>query len=246
MKKKNWKLAGILFGCLLVIAAVVLGSIKLYRVKRARESGILLAFDDYNPDNWRKYFEFFEEKGVHVTFFVSLEEPTDFCHEALERGHDVGFHTIGHVRVTELSEEELFKRVIDPIETFRKDGIELTSFAYPYGDHNDELDAKLLNYYKVVRGAYFYDLHGKADLRHGYVDAFPIDNHYLGDDAEFQKQVDAILKELSDNVGAVACLYSHTIDGGDWCVTKEHLEYLIEKADELGLKFYTFRELQEN
>lgn len=246
MDKKKWKMLGIVAGVLLLIAAVVLGSIKLYRVKKARESGILLAFDDSAEENWRQHFDFFDKYNVHVTFFMAVDEPTEFCHEALERGHDIGFHSIGHVDVTKLSPEELKQRVIDPIELFRKEGIELTSFAYPYGNHTDALDEELLKYYKVVRGAYFYDLESKAVLRHGYIDAFPIDNHYLGDDAEFQKQIDEILEELSENVGAVACLYSHTIDGGDWCVTEEHLEYLFKKAKELGLKFYTFRELQEN
>lgn len=243
-EKKKW-IAAILV-MVIVLAGVILGSIKLYRVNKARESGILLAFDDSAIDNWRQHFDFFEKHHVHVTFFVAMDEPTEFCHEALERGHDIGFHSIGHVDCTTLSSEELRQRVIDPIELFKKDGIELTSFAYPYGMHTEELDEELLKYYKVVRGAYFYELHSKADLRHGFIEAYPIDNHYLGDDAEFQKQIDAILKELSENVGAVACLYSHTIDGGDWCVTQEHLEYLFQRAEELGLKFYTFRELQED
>ena len=245
VKNKKWKIAGILLGCLLLIIAVILGSIKLYRVKKARESGILLAFDDYNPENWSRYFDFFEQQGVSVTFFVSLEAPTDFCFEAMERGHDIGFHTVSHKNVLELSEEEVQQQVIDPIERFRQSGIELSSFAYPYGGHNDATDEKLLAYYKVIRGAYFYEVHSKADLRKGYVDAFPIDNHYLADDDEFRKQMDAILKELSENVGAVSCLYTHGIGGEEWGITEEHLQYLIERAKELGLQFYTFRELQE-
>ena len=244
MKKGKLRIVVFILGILLLLAAVVLGSIKLYRVKRARESGILLAFDDYQEENWRQHFDFFEKNGVKVTFFVSLSEPTEFCHEAISRGHDIGFHTDGHVDVTSLDAAELQKRVIDPIELFAKDGISLTSFAYPYGSHTGELDQKLLEHYKVVRGAYFYELHSKADLRHGYIDAFPIDNYYLADDAAYQQRIDEILEELSKNVGAVACLYSHAIDGGDWCVTEEHLEYLFRRAKELGLKFYTFRELQ--
>lgn len=245
MDKKK-RVAVIILFSVMLITAIVLGSIKLYRVKRTRESGILLAFDDASMDNWRQHFEFFEKYNVHVTFFLSIDgKPNDFCFEAMERGHDIGFHTTDHSDVTKLSKEEIQKKVIDPIENFRKEGIELTSFAYPYGSHTSELDEELLKYYKIVRGAYYYDLHSKADLRHGFIDAFPIDNHYLAKDEDYKARIDEILKELSDNVGAVACLYSHSIDGGDWCVTEEHLEYLFQKADELGLKFYTFRELQE-
>ncbi len=159
----NKQKIGILVGLLVII---VLGSMKLYPVQKAKEmeteieeetdkeiveekekeSGILLAFDDYSPDNWRQYFDLFEEYGVHVTFFIAWDEPTDFCFEALEKGHDIGFHSIGHTDVTAMSEEELQRCVIDPIEVFRKKGIELTSFAYPYGYRTDELDDKLLQY----------------------------------------------------------------------------------------------------
>lgn len=246
MNKKKLQKIGWIVGILVLLSVILLGSIKLFRVKKARESGILLAFDDYAEQNWRDHFDFFEKHNVHVTFFVCLDEPTAFCEEALKRGHDIGFHTSGHVDVTELTEEELQRRVIDPIETFRQGGIELTSFAYPYGNHNDELDQKLLEHFKVVRGAYLYEVHGKADLFHGYIDAFPIDNYYLADDKQYQQKIDAILKELSENVGAVTCLYSHAIDGGDWCITEAHLEYLFQRAEELGLRFYTFRELQKD
>lgn len=246
MKRRGIKIAVAAALVLFLLAAVVLGSIKLYRVKEARQSGILLAFDDYSPENWSQHFDLFEKYGVHVTFFIAWDQPTDFCHEAIKRGHDIGFHSIGHVDVTSLSEEEIMEYVIEPIETFRKDGIELTSFAYPFGSRSAELDEKLLKYYKIVRGAYYDEIYSKADLRHGFVDAFPIDNINLRDDKVFQAKIDQLLNELSNNIGAVYCLYSHTIEAGDWCVTAEHLEYLFQKADELGLKFYTYRELQKD
>lgn len=244
--KKQKKTLLVMCGILFLAAACTLGGIKLYRVKQARQSGILLAFDDYNPENWESYFDLFDEYGVKVTYFVTCSEPTDFCYEAIERGHEIGFHTAGHFRVTEVSPEEIQKGVIDPIETFREKGIELTTFAYPYGSYTAELNDLLLEHYKVLRGAYYYQLNSKAVLRHGFVEAFPLDNIYYDTDEAYEEAVTRILTELSDNVGAVASVYSHAIDGGDWCVTKDRLIFLFEKADELGLQFYTFQELQKD
>ena len=72
MRGKKKKAIWILAGIVVIALAVTLGSIKLYRVKQARQSGILLAFDDYNPDNWSAYLDFFEEQHVPVTFFVKI------------------------------------------------------------------------------------------------------------------------------------------------------------------------------
>jgi peptidoglycan/xylan/chitin deacetylase (PgdA/CDA1 family) len=242
--KKQGKLLLIIGCAVIVIAAAVLGGYKMYRVHEVKKCGILLAFDDYNEQNWRDHFDLFEKYNVPVTFFVTLDEPNEFCHDAIKKGHEIGCHTIGHMKVTEMTDEEIQEKVIDPIEIFGKDGIEITSFAYPYGARTEELDELLLQHYKTVRGAYFYELHNKADLRHGFVDAYPLDNYYFESDEEFQKSIDAILDELCENEGAVTCMYSHAIDGGDWCVTEDHLEYLFQKAHERGLEFYTFQQWQ--
>ncbi len=243
MKKRN-KLLLIIACVIVVIAGAALGGYKMYRVHEVKKCGILLAFDDYNEQNWIDHFELFEKYDVPVTFFVTLGEPTEFCFDAIKRGHEIGYHTIDHSKVTELTDEEIREKAIDPIETFKEAGIELTSFAYPYGARTEELDELLLEHYKTVRGAYFYELHNKADLRHGFVDAYPLDNTYFETDEEFQESIDAILEELCANEGAVTCMYSHAIDGGAWCVREDRLEYLFQKAHEMGLEFYTFQEWQ--
>lgn len=244
--KSQKKALLILLGILFLLTVIILGGIKLYRVKQARQSGILLAFDDYNVENWSSYFDLFDQYGVKVTFFVNCTEPTDFCYEAIERGHEIGFHTTSHFKVAESTPEEIQTGVIDPIETFREKGIELTTFAYPYGVYNEETNELLLQHYNVLRGAYYYDLHSKADLRHGFVDSYSLDNINHASDEEFEASITRILTELSDNVGAVASLYSHAISDGDWCVYEDRLVFLFEKANELGLKFYTFQELQKD
>ena len=99
------------------------------------QSGILLAFDDYDTDSWEAAFDLFDEYGVKATFFVNAFGPGDFCAQAKERGHEIGFHTIGHMDLTLLEEEHIIEQAIAPIESFREQGYELTAFAYPYGKY---------------------------------------------------------------------------------------------------------------
>lgn len=230
--------------CCLAIVAIV-GVIGYQWKKERNRSGILLAFDDYSPDNWESYFDLFDKYGVKVSFFINAEEPTDFCANAVARGHEIGFHGAEHVRMTEISEEEIIEYAIEPIEVFRQQGYELTSFAYPYGEYTDELNALLLQHYNVVRGAYFYALNPKENLQKGFVESMSIDNVNYESDQHFQETVDMVLSDACRNKGTVVSIYSHAIDGGNWCVAPDRLEYIFQKAEELGLEFYTFKNLQK-
>lgn len=226
---------------------IVLGGIKLYRVHKARQCGIVLAFDDYSVNNWEEHFDLFDKYNVKVTFFVNAYEPTEFCFNAIERGHEIAYHTAAHVNMREITEDEVYQQAIAPIEVFREQGIELTTFAYPYGAYNEELNELLLQHYNILRGAYFYQLAGKHEMRHGFVESLSIDNANYSSEEEFRDRIDFVLEELSNNEAAVVGLYSHAIsDGGEWCVSEERLEYIFQRAQEMGIQFYTYKELQKD
>ena len=231
-----------------LVLAVVLGGVKLYRVYKARQCGIVLAFDDYSG-TWENYFDLFDKYNVKVTFFVNAYEPTEFCFNAIEHGHEIAYHTAAHVNLTEVTEDEIYQQAIEPIEVFREQGIELTTFAYPYGAYNEKLNELLLQHYNILRGAYYYQLAGKHQMRNGFVESLSIDNINYNSEEEFRNRIDSVLEDLSNNVGAVVGLYSHAITqdfGGAWCVTEERLEYIIQRAQEMGIQFYTYKELQKD
>lgn len=232
-------------GILLAAAAVVLGGIKLYRIHQRDQSGILLAFDDYAAQNWEEYFDLFDEYGVKVTFFINASEPTDFCYRAMERGHEIAFHTVGHVDLTEASEEDVYQQAIAPLEVFREKGIEMTSFAYPYGKYNEELNKRLLEHYTVLRGAYQTEINNKHALRGGFVESQSLDNVSFESEEQYEQYITDVLNSVSAGKGNVISFYSHGIsEGGDWCVGPDRLWFLFEKAKELGLQFYTFEYLE--
>lgn len=244
MKKFNWKKKRIVIGAVLaVLLGICAGGVLYYR-SLLNQSGILLSFDDYNAENWESHFDLLEEYDARVTFFINAYAPTEFCRKAVDRGHEIGFHTAEHAIVTELSEEELYEQAIAPIEEFRKEGFELTSFAYPKGEYNEETNEILLQHYKTLRGAYRHDLHQKITFRNNFVESKPIDNIKYESDEEFEKEITALLTQAKENKRAIVSLYSHAIEGGDWCIKEKRLEFLLKTAKEMGLKFYTYKDLQ--
>ena len=129
-------------------------------------------------------------------------------------------------------------------EVFRDGGIELSTFAYPKGSRNEELDEKLLGHYKVLRGAYFLQITDKHQFKEGYVESLSLDNGNYSSQEQYEAQIDDILANLKAGKGRVVSLYSHAIGAGDWSITEDRLLYLLRKAKEMGLQFYTFQELQ--
>lgn len=220
-------------------------SVAVWKEQQRNQKGILLAFDDYNPNSWSEHFDLFEKYGVRVTFFVNLEEPDEFCAEAVKRGHEIGYHTKGHAKLTEVSKEEFYEETIAPIENFRSQGYDLTSFAYPYGLYEDWMNEELLQHYKTLRGAYHFMGYYKEALQGGFMEAYPLDNLYFESDEDFREKVGELLDVLAGcDDGTVASVYSHAISGGDWCISADRLEILFQEAQERDLVFYTFQELQ--
>ncbi len=241
LMKKAAKLLLVLVG---IIVTAIVGLEVYFRLPQDDPSGILLGFDDYYEENWEQHFDLFEEYDVKATFFVNLGAPTDFCRKAIERGHEIGFHTMEHVDLTQASEAELLEQAIVPIEEFKEAGIELTSFAYPYGAYTEETNQKLLKHYNIVRGAWYYELRSKEDLKSGFVEAKPIDNISYQSELQFRWVVCKMLYEAKLNEGTVVPIYSHGIESGDYCITPERLEYILKLAKKLKLEFYTYNELQ--
>lgn len=240
MKKK------ILFGSILLalLVAAVSGGYIHYLTQQRKQCGILLAFDDYSAQNWEEHFDLFDKYNVKVTFFLNASEPTEFCYKAKERGHEIAYHTMSHAKMTEISGEEVYEQAIAPIKRFREEGFDLTTFAYPYGMHNDILDDFLLKHYKVLRGAYALQINDKDKLKAGFVESLSIDNINYDSQEEFEERITKILTELKAGDARAVSLYSHAIEGGNWCVSEEKLEFLFKTAKEMGLEFYTFQELQ--
>lgn len=246
-KLRSHKLLTCMVLLLMLSVAGALGGYKLYRVHYCNQRALLIGFDDYNAVYWEPYFDLFDQYGAKVTFFINAADPTDFCYNAIERGHEIGYHGEGHLDMTSLTDEEFYEEAIEPIQEFRDAGIELTTFAYPYGYHNDETDALLQQYYTTLRGAYEFDVKYKFQLSDGFIDSYSLDNIHFESDEAFQEKVTYLLDLLLEQPdGTAASVFSHAIGDGKWCIRAERLEFLLQEAQKRDIRMCTFREIEDN
>lgn len=227
---------------LLVVLGVVAIIVKKYMDEKS-QSGVLLAFDDYAIEDWEEHFDLFDEYDAKVTFFITASEPSEFCAKAVERGHQIGFHTVGHIDLKEVPLEVAYDQAVAPLEKFREQGYEITAFAYPFGSRSHDLNMMLFEHYDVLRGAYYHELRTKDSVKNSFIDSKSIDNINYTSDEEFKNIIMAEMIEARDNPGTVVSYYSHAISDVEWGITEERLQFVLETAQNLGLKFYTYEDL---
>jgi len=208
-------------------------------------AGVLLTFDDNYVETWKKYFDLFDSYNAKATFFVQGEY-FSFCLAALERGHDIGFHTMNHLDLRNVSRDVFIRETLTPVESFRKAGIPLYSFAYPYGFYNSWMHEELLKQYSVLRGyGVTFRLYDKTKIQSGFISSKAIDNTLFEKDEDFRSAVDIMLRTVKFIGGdLVLPLTSHDISNtAAWGIKPERLEYLLQTANDLQLVFYTYKDL---
>lgn len=212
------------------------------------ESGILLGFDDDYYAAWEAAFPLFDRYGARVTFFVQGNPP--FCLAAAARGHGIGFHTATHPDLRRLDRETWHKETLLEARPLREAGVPIAAFAYPFGFSEAWMDEELRKTYPVLRGFGVRDLVYRRDgeeLRRGVIGSKSIDNTVLPDDDDFFRTIDVLFERASSERGSVIPLTTHTIDDrAQWGIRPGRLEYVLRRAVELGLCFYTYADIGGN
>lgn len=204
--------------------------------------GLLLAFDDNYMTAWEGYFDMLDRYDAKATFFV-MGEAEDFCLRALGRGHDIGFHTINHPNLTKLSREEFYLETISGASSFRRAGIPLSSFAYPFGLSDPWMHEALAETFAVRRGfGTSFKLYIPENVKAGYIEAMSIDNIVFGEDADFEAAVTVMLRAFKfAGRGMILPLATHDIsDEAQWGIKPGRLEFLLDSARALKLRFYRY------
>jgi len=205
--------------------------------------GIVFSFDDRTYEQWEKQLDLFSKYNTKVTFFVTDDSVTNFMLKAQDRGHEIGYHTITHPHLSELSKEEFYKETISCIGLFKDAGIELTSFAYPFGDFQPWMHDELLKYYKILRGFDSFIHYTLDEMKSGFVISASIDAINHQQEEIFQKNINDMLQSAVDS-RKIINLTTHEISDYEWGITPERLEYFLKKCREYGLTFYTYKDLQ--
>ncbi len=206
------------------------------------DSGILLSFDDDYTAAWERNFDLFDRYGARVTFFVQ-GKPVNFARRALDRGHDVGYHTRNHLNLPQVSRVLFNQETVSDLGVFRSAGVPLRSFAFPYGLSAPWMRDELLHSFSILRGyGVTFRIYSEDAVKGGYVAAKALDNLLYKSDAEFEAVITLMLRTVKF-AGGVLPLCTHDIaDSVDWGIKPNRLEFLLKTARDLRLKFYCYRD----
>ncbi|HEY5951858.1 MAG TPA: polysaccharide deacetylase family protein [Kofleriaceae bacterium] len=123
--------------------------------------GLALAFDDNQPTAWLLARDLLLAHHARVTFFVTRwKYLTDAEHDEIRLlaadGHDLQPHSVDHLHANDYVAEHgvdgyLADEVLPSFEPLAAEGYPPTTYAYPFGDRSDALDAAILEHVAHVR-----------------------------------------------------------------------------------------------
>jgi peptidoglycan/xylan/chitin deacetylase (PgdA/CDA1 family) len=212
---------------------------------REDKTGLLLALDDNYMDVWTQYLALFDRYGARITFFIQ-GYANAFCKLALQRGHDVGYHSINHLNLSKVSHEVFVEETTSDIGNWRDAGIPLLSFAYPFGLSESWMHEELLKHFKILRGyGVTFRVYDRATIQQGYISSRAIDNILFKTDADFESMITLMFRTLKFlGRERILPLTTHTIAPDvDWGITPSRLEYVLKTAHDLRLVFYRYSDV---
>ncbi|MBV8758523.1 MAG: polysaccharide deacetylase family protein [Deltaproteobacteria bacterium] len=123
--------------------------------------GLAFAFDDTSITEWLSIRDLLQAHRAKVTFFISKWQtltPDDLRGIATlaADGHDIEPHSVNHVHAVDYVSQHgvadyVQQEVVPSIEAVNNAGYHATSYAYPFGEHDDAIDAAVLQVIGRVR-----------------------------------------------------------------------------------------------
>jgi peptidoglycan/xylan/chitin deacetylase (PgdA/CDA1 family) len=214
------------------------------------EAGILLSFDDYYSV-WNEYLYLFDNYNVSITFFVFgyYGERKAFCKTAQNKGHEIGNHTTDHkdLKTIPKNDKEQFDyQTIGLFDGYKTGGIDVTSFAYPYGSFEDWMHEELLKHYHILRGydKYFHVYNKEKLRRGGYIASKSIDFNKYKDSEVFRADIKKMCVVIKFIGNGIIPLTTHIISSTDtgWAIRPNDLEFLLKTGNEFKLRWYRYND----
>jgi peptidoglycan-N-acetylglucosamine deacetylase len=218
--------------------------------------GVVISFDDAYVDEWFEADKVLKKYDWKATFCVcridSIGSPQlKKLHQLQDEGHEIAGHGYHHYNAVKFVKhngiDEYIKQEIDPMMvSMKKNGFNVTSFAYPYGERSDVLDKALAPKFKVIRGRDFEDKKPEKEgcyFRNSkFLYAFDIDNSHI------HFSIPYLLELLDDaqkqNKILILCSHRPVKDlTGNYQTKIETLEFLCKYMKLNDLKFYKLSDL---
>jgi peptidoglycan-N-acetylglucosamine deacetylase len=240
-----------IFVFLLLCTSVLNSGCEKYVKQGQLEGGVVLTFDDNYVDDWYAQLPLLDSFGAKATFYVSsyhrLSREQRIKLKILQQhGNEIAFHSTHHLDMVEFLRTKTLKQLMkeevkDGLDSMAKDGFYPKTFAFPYGKHNDLIDAALLSVFRSIRV-----LNGTKDYTESvcknkgktFFRGLGID-----DDSKPNRVIAEMLTNARNHNNAVV-LVGHRINSRlKPNISTKKLRFILQKAKDLELKFYTIEEL---
>ncbi len=211
---------------------------------------IALSFDDRYVDNWYNYLPLLDSLDIKATFYISGYHTLTVAQKQKLRvieshGNEIAYHTTNHTNLlkdyTRNGIQSVLKSEIQPdLLLMKADGFDVVNFAYPYGQHDTNLDNILLTYFKSVRAVCNTKNYSKAIVnRTGASQVFY--SPRIDSKSNIKEEEIRGLLQIAKDRHTCVMLYTHAINSPDnnFQISLERLKNLSIMAKELNLEFVT-------
>jgi len=128
--------------------------------RAAPDKGVILTFDDGYNDQYTDAFRLLQQYGMKGVFYIIANKPDNDgeyanwaqIKEMAEAGMEIGSHTVNHLNLAGLGDQQLEQELIDSRNIIsEKIGRPVISLCYPSGKYNDGVAQKASLYYLFAR-----------------------------------------------------------------------------------------------
>lgn len=164
MPSKSANMKYLLIGSILALL-ILLSILSLAFVINSRSGDIdriaviSLSSDDGKLSDFTRVFPILKEYGINITVFVTVDSLGAKNRMNLSQitqlhssGWEIGSHTMNHLDLTKVNSTTLVHEIADSKSYFEEHGLEVKSFAYPYGARNEAVSNIVKDYYVLARG----------------------------------------------------------------------------------------------
>jgi peptidoglycan/xylan/chitin deacetylase (PgdA/CDA1 family) len=137
------------------------------------DRAVVITFDDGHVDNYEYAYPIMEDLGFRGAMYVVANRTATYgflgveqLKEMIGQGWEIGSHSLSHPDLTTLSGERLREELLNSKMLLEAElGIEVQSFAYPFGSFTPEMVKKVIGYgYTNAMGLGTLSAHSQGNL----------------------------------------------------------------------------------
>lgn len=201
------------------------------------------SFDDVPRSAWTNGAPIIEAAGGRATYYVAgkfcgtTEDGIDYftaddMKAMAARGHEVGCHTFGHVRLSKAGGEDIDAQLAQNLAFVREalGDVRLASFAYPFGDADLRTKGALAQRFPIARGINPGVNAGTVDM--AQLRANPLEKRSF-DSIDF----DALIAQAKATNGWLV-FFGHDVsdDPSPYGCTPQQLQSVVSKVKAAGIE----------